>query len=373
MKKILIFSLAYFPHVGGAEIAIKEITDRIPDIEFQLITMRFNVHDLAEEVIGNVRVHRVGSGASYFSKMLFIPFAAHCAVRLHRREQFSGAWAMMSYMLFPIMIARLWGMNVPYALTLQEGDPFRHMFGRVHILPFRFLLTRGFKNARIVQAISNYLAGWARQMGYAGDIEVIPNGVDGARFEGYPIAHSGTVLVTTSRLVIKNANDIVIRALPLLPGVHFQIIGQGPEEHTLRRLARELGVGDRVEFVGHVNHKDLPRYLHEADIFIRPSRSEGMGNSFVEAMAAGLPVIATQEGGIADFLFDAKRNPDKETTGWAVDKDSPEQVASAVEDILQNPNTKQVIANAHSLVKARYEWNTIAEAMYTRVFKNILS
>ena len=57
-------------------------------------------------------------------------------------------------------------------------------------------------------------------------------------------------------------------------------------------------------------------------------------------MAAGLPVIATQEGGIADFLFDAVRNPDKETTGWAVDKDSPEQIAEAVREIVASRESR---------------------------------
>ena len=71
MKKILIFSLAYFPHVGGAEIAIKEITDRIDDIEFHLITLRFE-NEQQEERMGNVLVHRIGNGASYLQKILFV-------------------------------------------------------------------------------------------------------------------------------------------------------------------------------------------------------------------------------------------------------------------------------------------------------------
>ncbi|MHB8710664.1 MAG: hypothetical protein ACYC6X_03925, partial [Minisyncoccota bacterium] len=71
MKRILIFSLAYYPHphVGGAEIAIKEITDRIPDIEFHMLTLNFG-GEAMQEKIGNVFVHRIGNGASYFSKIL---------------------------------------------------------------------------------------------------------------------------------------------------------------------------------------------------------------------------------------------------------------------------------------------------------------
>ena len=73
-KRILIFSLAYYPHVSGAEIAIKEITDRIlPEtIEFHLLTMRFNRTDISEEKVGNVMVHRIGGGNSYLSKALCV-------------------------------------------------------------------------------------------------------------------------------------------------------------------------------------------------------------------------------------------------------------------------------------------------------------
>ena len=89
-----------------------------------------------------------------------------------------------------------------------------------------------------------------------------------------------------------------------------------------------------------------------------------MGNSFIEAMAAELPVIATQEGGIADFLFDAKRNPDKETTGWAVDRDSPKQIAEAVKEILENPEqVVRVKATAKKMAVEKYDWNLIAEQM----------
>ena len=91
-----------------------------------------------------------------------------------------------------------------------------------------------------------------------------------------------------------------------------------------------------------------------------------MGNSFIEAMAAELPVVATQEGGIADFLFDAKRNPDKEATGWAVDKDSPKQIAQAVQHILAHPDeVRQTVENAHKLVAEKYDWNLIAQKMHT--------
>jgi len=374
VKKILIFSLAYYPRVGGAEVAIKEITDRILDIEFHMLTLRFDKADPTEEQLGNVRVHRVGGGSGYLGKILFLPRAAGAAVRLHRQQRFDGMWAMMSYMLFPLMLMRMSGVRLSYALTLQEGDTYAHMFARLRVLPFLLLLQLGFAQAAVVQAISTYLGHWARKRGYSGPLEIIPNGVETKRFEGAAIAHEGVVLITTSRLVRKNGLDTVVRALPLLPEhIRFKVLGTGPEQAALEALSKSLGVSTRVEFVGHVGHTLLPTALHAADIFIRPSRSEGMGNSFIEAFAAGIPVIATQEGGIADFLFDAKRNPDQATTGWAVDKESPEQIAFAVKQILGNPaEVKKVIEAAQALAVKKYDWDLVAQDMRNKVFARVL-
>jgi glycosyltransferase involved in cell wall biosynthesis len=340
VKKIIILSLAYFPHVGGAEVAIKEITDRITDIEFHMITLRMSPTEAAQERVGNIMVHRVGKGSSYFSKMMFIPRAARAVKELHGREQFDGAWAMMSYMVLPLVLAKL---PIPYALTLQEGDTYSHMFARLRILPFLPLLRRGFRGARVVSALSTFLAQWAKRMGYKGDVAVIPNGADVQKFAGSKIAHQGVVLITSSRLVHKNAVDDVLRALVHLPEVTFKIAGSGPDEVKLKALAHQLGVADRVEWLGHVDHADLPATLHAADIFVRPSRSEGFGASFAEAFAAELPVIATQEGGLKDFIT--------KDVAWPVRRDAPNEIAEAVKAILGNPlRSSQVVENARRMV-----------------------
>lgn len=366
MKKILIFSLAYYPRVGGAEVAIKEITDRLPGIEFHMLTMRFSRSDAPVEKIGNVTVHRAGSGSSYFSKIFFVPLSALAAARLHRKEKFDGAWAMMSYMLFPLLLLRPKHIGLPYVLTLQEGDTYGHMFARLRMLPFLPLLAAGFRGAAVVQAISTYLGGWARKRRFAGPLEIIPNGVDIQKFAGEKIPHDGVVLITTSRLVHKNALDDVIRALPSLPGARFRVLGTGPDEAMLKKLSHELGIEERVEFLGHIDHAHLPDYLHAADIFIRPSRTEGMGNSFVEAMAAGLPVIATQEGGLADFI-----SPE---VAWPVRKDTPKDIVAAVQSILGNPEaTKKVVESARHLAVEKYDWSLIARAMREKVFARIFS
>ncbi|HEX8994084.1 MAG TPA: glycosyltransferase [Candidatus Paceibacterota bacterium] len=399
MKRVLIFSLSYFPkHVGGAEVAIKEKTDRIDDIEFHMVTLRYDSTLPKVEWVGNVLVHRIGftkhspSMADlkkfplHANKFWFQFAAAFEALALHRKYRYSTTWAMMAHSCgVPAAIFKFFNPKVPMILELQEGDPLEQI--ERTMLPVWPFFSRAFTHADVVSVISTFLGKWAKRRGFSGEPVLVPNAVNARHFsqrfskdevdgvkERLGKEREDIFLITTSRLVHKNAIDDVIRALPTLPPrIKFVVLGTGPEDVSLKKLALSLGVSERVLFIGYVGHDELPRYLKASDIFIRPSRSEGMGNSFIEAMAAGLPVIATQEGGIADFLFDEKRNPDKEPTGWAVDKDSPQQIANAVLNIVAQPEkVKDVVLRAKRMAIEQYDWEIIAHKARHEVFGRVL-
>ncbi len=396
MKKILIFSLSYYPkYVGGAEVAIKEITDRIAedDIEFHMVTIRYDSSLPKVEKIGNVLVHRIGFAKPnpttedlkkfplHFNKHIFQFSAAFKAASLHRKYHYDGIWTMMAHSCgVPSVLFKIMHPKVGYALTLQEGDPIPYIEKTVR--PLWPLFTRAFTRADVIQVISNFLGDWARARNFKGPLEVIPNGASlpaekayspddiQALKEKFSKKEGDIYIVTVSRLVEKNAVDDIIRALPLLPNhIHLLVVGGGPDEEMLKQLAIDLSVSERVKFTGQVDRTETARARMISDIFARPSRSEGMGNSFASAMASRLPIIATQEGGLADYIFDAKRNPDKETTAWVVDKNSPEQIAEMVKDILAHPEqVKKVTDTAYKLVSTTYNWDFIARDMREKVF-----
>ena len=390
MKKILIFSLAYYPdNVSGAEVAIKETTDRIApeDITFHMVTLRFGSHAVKEEKVGNVYVHRIGVGGAYLSKMLFVPLAAFKARSLHKQHRFDGVWTMMTYMLLPTMLTRVLGIRIPYVLTLQDGDSYDKVFKRWFIRPVAPILDWGFRRAAVVQAISHYLATWPAKRGYRGVVEVVPNGASlqsaaeipetelAALKTGLHKKEGEVFLVSVSRLVHQKAIDVVIRAVALLPEhIRYIVVGDGEDRPMLENLVKELKLEKRVTFVGKVERDMTAKYRRVSDIFVLPSRSEGQGISFASTMVSGLPMIATQEGGIADFLFDAKRDPDKPTTGWAVDVDNPEQIAEAVLDILAHPEkAKEVAETARKYALENFDWDAIAKRMREKVFSTALA
>lgn len=390
MKKILVFSTAYLPFVGGAEVAIKEITDRLGDrYTFDLITARLDATLPDEERVGNIGVYRIGMGVPLLDKLLLLFWGTAKAFKLHKEKQYDLFWGVIITFasLVPYLMKSIKpGVNTPIVLTLQEGDS----EGRLHLrwgglIHLSWVLV--LKRTQFLTAISTYLLDRAQRLGYKGPARIIPNGVSIEHFskkfserelhifkQNIGKKDGDIYLVTTGRLVKKNASDTVIRALTQLPKhVHFLVLGVGPLKPTLEALAKAKHVGRRVHVMGFVGHDKLPGYLNVSDVFIRPSRSEGMGNSFVEAMAAGLPVIGTQEGGIADFLFDENRNPDRSMTGWVVDKNSPEQIARAVKDIIAHPDkVDEVRKTAKALVIGKYNWDIIARDMQESVFARVL-
>ena len=373
-KKVLIFSLVYLPEfVGGAEVAVHETVKRIPkeEVEFHLVALRNKESKDGE--YGNVFIHHVGvsvDGNSFIFKLekyLFPIMSAFKSISLNRKYKFDTTWALMAnYAGFGALFTKLIFPKKRFVLTLQEGDPIPFILHRVRfVLPLFKMI---FKKANKIHAISNFLSQFAKDMGAKVVPVVIPNGVDLERFKrpadfnreavraelGYD--ENDFVLVTASRLVKKNAVDVVTLSLKDLPeNVKFLILGEGEDKEFLIKLARDSGVLSRIKFLGYTTHEDLPRYLYSADSFIRPSRSEGLGSAFLEAMATGLPVIATEAGGIPDFIKDRE-------TGIFVAIDDPKDTALKIEELMNDKNLLKLISkNGEELAFSKYDWQGIAD------------
>lgn len=376
-KKILIFSLVYYPrHVGGAEIAIKNITDHLGDkFDFDMITLR--KIGPKHEKIGNVNVYRVGSKVlnntkifGKFYKYLFIFRALVKALSLHRKNSYDAVWSMMaSYAGFSAMFFKTLNPKVPFLLSLQEGDPIDYIRSRVGFLYsiFRKIFTK----ADMIQAISNYLADFGRMMCANCDVRVVPNGVDFKLYskvfsemeimdikKDLEKADRDIFIITTSRLVAKNAIEDLIKAMHLLPSFFkLLILGEGYLMDDLTEIVSNLSLQHRVKFLGYVDYDVMPKYFSVSNIFVRASLSEGFGNSFIEAMASSLPVIATPVGGIKDFLRDRE-------TGLFCEIKNPKSVAEKI--LLLNSDTdlrERIIKNARKMVAEKYDWENVSTKM----------
>jgi len=407
MKRVLIFSLTYHPYVGGAELAIEEITGRLArgrattegidpvEFHFDVITLRFNRALPRIEDKGNVTIHRIGFATDApeisdrsmpfrckVSKILF-PFTSFFkALSLNRRYHYDLIWAMMANQAgFGALFFKLMHSHIPYMLELQDGNTLAQVRARQPLLRFVWpLYKKIYLNADMIKVISSSIKDLAREIGYDGPVVVIPNAVDTKKFSG-PIPEKALLflkealdkqagdvfLFTASRLVLSRGVEDVIRALSFLStNVKFIIAGEGEDREKLRMIARDMGVLERVRFLGHIEHNSLPIYFKVSDIFVRPSVIEGFGSAFVEAFAAGIPVIATPVGGIPDFLQDG-------VTGLFCEVRNPESIARAAKRYLDNPAlVAKVVKNARELVMQKYDWNIIARDMKERVLNPLI-
>lgn len=373
---VLIFSTAYLPYIGGAELAIKEITDRLHDLHFILITARMRRDLPHRERMGNVDVCRVGVGIPFFDK-IFSPILAACLVfTITRRVRVRLFWSVMvSYTTITPALLKRFGFyrNVPFLLTLQEGDSEKHIFeGWLGLIAYWWRAS--FRYANHVQVISTYLEKLARDFGYKGALTVVPNGVDTNVFYPRDVVKDKNLIVTTSRLVRKNAIDSLILAMDLVwkkvPEARLEIIGDGVDRGILEVMARSeentngYVTGSHIIFHGEQPLKKVPIYLAAARVFVRPSRSEGLGTAFLEAMAMGVPIVATRVGGIPDFLESGK-------TGLFAEVDFADDVAKQIIRVLTDDALYNRLSwNGREFVKEKYSWDAIVKRMII-IFKNL--
>lgn len=379
-RKILIFAVAYKPYVGGAEVAVKEITDRIDGFNFDMITARMDKKLPKFERIDNINVYRIGFGLKQADKYIFTFFGFFKALKLHLKNHYQIVWPIMAaYSSFAVLF-KIFFPSVKLLLTLQEGDPIEYIMGLKRFIIFKPIYKIYFHFVDKAQVISNFLARWAEGLGIKKEkIEIVPNAVDIKNFsQDYPESELDELknrlgkktgdkfIIHTGRLVPKNAVDDIMRSLIYLSkNIKFLILGAGPQEYALRALAEELKITERAVFCGQISHKDMPRYLKISDVFIRPSLSEGLGNSFLEAMAVGVPVIGTNVGGIPDFLTDGE-------TGLFCEVKNPKSIAEKIKFILENETLrKKLVVNAKKMIEEKYNWNLIAEKMQD-IFSSII-
>ena len=362
--------------------AVKEITERLGDnFSFDLICARIKKELPAEEKIGNVKVRRLGRGWGKIDKFLLPWRGFKLAKQLYDNKKHDLVWAIMaSFGGLAALFFKEQFPAVPYVLTLQEGDTPAHIYSRAQWLgPY---YSKMFKKANFITAISRYLKDYALKNGANCPMKIVPNGVDSERFKAQSskfkvnefkqnlgIKENEKIIITVSRLVEKNGIGDLIEALTRLPNTNYKllILGGGPLEKSLKLKVKNFRpagdhpkgekLQDRVLFLGNISNDEVPKYLGIADVFVRPSLSEGLGNSFLEAMAAGVPIIGTPVGGIPDFLIDGE-------TGLFCEVKNPASIAQKITRIMDDDILRQkIVAKSKKIVQEAYDWNNIAEKM----------
>jgi glycosyltransferase involved in cell wall biosynthesis len=197
-------------------------------------------------------------------------------------------------------------------------------------------------------------------------VEPVPKGVDADRFrpDGPTLRQSlrledRRVVIAVARLVpIKNVSllvDAIAIVRTHVPDVHLLVVGDGPEHAALQTRARELGIAEAVTFAGSVPHADTPAFYRTADVFALSSDFDNSPNAVLEAMAAGLPIVATDVGGVRQFV----RDP---IGGAVVPASDAHSLAGALERYLLQPDSARA-AGMQNRIKAASDFSWRASAL----------
>ncbi|HVE78263.1 MAG TPA: glycosyltransferase family 4 protein [Gemmatimonadaceae bacterium] len=337
---ILMFNYEY-PPVGGGGGVVHEVVCEELARRHRVCVITSAFADLPRREVRNgveiVRVpvlnRRDPSAASLESLLSYPPAAWLAARRLLRERSFH---VVNSYFAVPtapagLPVARRAG--IPHVLSIQGGDIYDPS---KRLAPHRLWGVRQVVGAMlrhsdaVVAASTNIRDHAYRFYDFDGEIEMIPLGirkpeVPPASREELDLPRGAFLAVTVGRLVRRKNIDELLRALtsPECAGVHLVVVGAGPELERLRGAATDLALNDRVRFAGRVSETRKWQILRCADVYVSATMHEGYGLVYLEAMAAGLPVVTPDDGGHVDFLRDGE-------TGYMVPAGGRAALAAAI-------------------------------------------
>jgi len=319
--KILMINFEYPPLGGGGGVATYDMA--------QELSKRHTVHVLTtafkglarEETSGEVIVHRVPvlgrlslPTATLLSLLTFAPMAFFAGRRIMKNTTFDVVYAqfVIPSGLPAAFLSKLF--HIPFVLTFVGGDIYDPSKG---ISPHKYMLLRAVIRwiascADARTAISNDTKTRTIELhGVREDITVVPIGLKEvailpASRKDFEFSEEDMICVSIGRLVSRKGYNILLSAWKQVPNAVLVIVGDGPLKAQLAEKIAEYGLSDRVRLLGQIDEQVKFQILSLADIYVSAAQHEGFGIVFLEAMRAGLPIVATNDGGQTDFLSEGE-------------------------------------------------------------------
>ncbi len=351
--KLLFLNYEYPPIGGGASTATEAILKawgEDADMEAHLITSGTGEQYERIDLGGSVFVHRMPIGkdalklhSQSMRDILWYSWRAWRFSRtfIERENQKQPFDITLAFFTVPCgflayLIERRFG--IPFVVSLRGADVpgFSEKYDTFYLFAkplVRFLWRR----ARAVVPNSVGIRALAHKTSPEQPMQIIENGVDTATFSPANEAQVSTpiVFLSTSRLTPRKGIHFLIEAFALalketeIP-LELRLIGEGEQKPLLEARVTELGISDRVVFLGRIAHEKLTEHYRQAHVFVLPSKNEGMSNSALEALACGLPLMVSGTGGMQELVTDGEN-------GCFIDPENTEAFAHALSSLATSP------------------------------------
>jgi glycosyltransferase involved in cell wall biosynthesis len=388
MNVLMVIS-QFYPIIGGAERQAQLLAQTLVEkgIQVQVVTGWWKFGTPRKEVLDRINVFRNFScwgmfgieGVRTLGGLIYM-FTLGLYLFIHRREY---NLIHVHQALYPAFISVFIGKQIlgkPVLVKTASSGETSDIKG-LKRFPFgSFQLKYLLKEMECLIAVSNVSAKEFEQLGFPkGRILNIPNGVEIPK-EDRTSYDQVIYAITTARLSREKGVDILLKAWGNVfieeKTLKLTIMGSGPLEEEMKKMTQSLNTGESVEFVGFVSN--VERHLKNADMFILPSRTEGMSNALLEAMSYGLPCIATNVGGNGELLGgEDKGIPLGEyviaRNGLLVNPDDVKGLSEAILYLVRHKEERdQLGRRARTFIRENYSIDSIADR-YISLYQSMLN
>lgn len=373
--RLCIVTHTFLPHVGGIERVVYEQSKRLMQRNFEPTVITNRIGTPKNYVLDGIKVRCYESLNTGFR--LGIPYSIPTVTSF---ETFLKAVKSSKIVhahghpyLTSLLAAKLANRYAkPFVLTQHNTFiKYDSVFDKVERLNDLAVGKQTLKEADKIITVSNATKDYVLSLGAKPEkIKVLYNGVDIDRFKpligkkeemrrNLGIPQNSIVVLTVRRLVYKNGIDTLIDSANIAvkknPKIIYLVVGKGPDQNSIQTRIEQLGITNNFRLTGFIKDEDLPSYYNVADFFALPSKSgEGLPLVALEAMACGLPVVATNVGGIGEILM--------KDYGKLVPPDQPELLGKAIlefADFDLSSHKKELRA----VIEEKFSWDENVEAL----------
>jgi glycosyltransferase involved in cell wall biosynthesis len=381
--KILFFNYEYPPLGAGAANAtfyIMKEYSKIPDLEVDVVTASPDNQFHLEKVGENITIHKLPIGKDnknllyQSNKDIFkYSFKAYFySKKLLRKNKYDLTHSFFAVPCGFISLVIKKTHKIPYVVSLRGADVPGYNAARFSLL-YKLLtplIKYIWKEANEVIANSEGLKQLALQSNPQQKIGIIFNGIDFNEFipkNSFEVSSDKFQIISISRLVPRRGLSYLVSAVELLykkyPQIYLKIVGEGDQRDFLENQIREAKLENHVELTGRVDHEEIAKLAQDSQVFALVPVYEGMSNAMLEAVAIGLPIIATSAGGTDELVQNG-------VNGFVVKAKNSADIAEKLEKLIDNPKLNESMGRESRKIAEKMSWDSVAQK-YFEVYEKV--